>query len=57
MDTVNGREQVDGIYCSNHGGRQADGGIPALDCLPDVVDAADDVPVLFDLRHLLRRRR
>src|SRR5215831_12585756 len=32
---------VDGIYCSTHGGRQADGGLPALDCLPGVVDAAD----------------
>ena len=39
---------VDGIYCSNHGGRQANGGLPALDCLPDVVAAAGDVPVLFD---------
>ncbi len=39
---------VDGIYCSNHGGRQADGGLAALDCLPGVVEAADDVPVLFD---------
>ena len=39
---------VDGIYCSNHGGRQADGGLPALDCLPTVVDAADGLPVLFD---------
>ena len=39
---------VDGIYCSNHGGRQADGGLPALDCLPGVVDAADGTPVLFD---------
>ncbi len=39
---------VDGIYCSNHGGRQANGGIPAIDCLPDVVAAAGDVPVLFD---------
>lgn len=39
---------VDGIYCSNHGGRQANGGIPALDCLPGVVDAAGEVPVLFD---------
>jgi hypothetical protein len=38
----------DGIYCSNHGGRQANGGLPALDCLADVVDAAGDVPVLFD---------
>ena len=39
---------VDGIYCSNHGGRQANGGLPALECLPDVVDAADGVPVVFD---------
>ncbi|MCL2583111.1 MAG: alpha-hydroxy-acid oxidizing protein [Streptosporangiales bacterium] len=39
---------VDGIYCSNHGGRQANGGLPALDCLPDVVRAAGDVPVIFD---------
>jgi isopentenyl diphosphate isomerase/L-lactate dehydrogenase-like FMN-dependent dehydrogenase len=39
---------VDGIYCSNHGGRQANGGLPALDALPDVVEAADGMPVLFD---------
>jgi lactate 2-monooxygenase len=39
---------VDGIYCSNHGGRQACGGLPALDCLADVVDASGDTPVLFD---------
>ena len=39
---------VDGIYCSNHGGRQANGGLPALDCLPGVVEAADGMPVLFD---------
>jgi lactate 2-monooxygenase len=39
---------VDGIYCSNHGGRQANGGLPALDCLPGVVEAASGVPVLFD---------
>jgi lactate 2-monooxygenase len=39
---------VDGIFCSNHGGRQANGGIPALDHLPDVVEAAGSVPVLFD---------
>jgi lactate 2-monooxygenase len=39
---------VDAIYCSNHGGRQADGGIPAIDCLPDVVEAAGGLPVLFD---------
>ena len=39
---------VDGIYCSNHGGRQANGGIPAIDLLPDVVEASNDIPVLFD---------
>ncbi len=39
---------MSGIYCSNHGGRQANGGLPALDCLADVVDAAGDLPVVFD---------
>ncbi|MFE3172257.1 lactate 2-monooxygenase [Amycolatopsis sp. NPDC059235] len=39
---------VDGIYCSNHGGRQANGGLPALDCLAEVVDASGGTPVLFD---------
>ncbi|MTE15109.1 lactate 2-monooxygenase [Nocardia aurantiaca] len=39
---------VDGIYCSNHGGRQANGGLPALDMLPEVVAAAEGLPVLFD---------
>lgn len=39
---------VDGIYCSNHGGRQANGGLPAIDCLPEVVAASGEVPVLFD---------
>ena len=39
---------VDGIYCSNHGGRQANGGLPALDALPAVVEAAAGMPVLFD---------
>jgi isopentenyl diphosphate isomerase/L-lactate dehydrogenase-like FMN-dependent dehydrogenase len=39
---------VDGIYCSNHGGRQANGGVPALDMLPGVVKAAGRIPVLFD---------
>ena len=39
---------VDGIYVSTHGGRQANGGLPALDCLPGVVDVAGDTPVLFD---------
>ncbi|MGH1353383.1 MAG: alpha-hydroxy-acid oxidizing protein [Methyloligellaceae bacterium] len=39
---------VDGIYCSNHGGRQANGGRAAIDMLPDVVKASGDIPVLFD---------
>jgi lactate 2-monooxygenase len=39
---------VDGIYCSNHGGRQANGGLASLDALPAVVEAADGMPVLFD---------
>ena len=38
---------VDGIYCSNHGGRQA-ASAPALTFLPEVVAAAGDLPVLFD---------
>jgi lactate 2-monooxygenase len=39
---------VDGIYCSNHGGRQANGGLAAIECLPAVAEAAGDLPVLFD---------
>jgi L-lactate dehydrogenase (cytochrome) len=40
---------VDGIVVSNHGGRQVDGAIAALDALPGVLDAvAGAVPVLLD---------
>jgi lactate 2-monooxygenase len=39
---------VDGIYCSTHGGRQANGGIACLDMLPAVVETAGKTPVLFD---------
>ncbi|WP_085808586.1 alpha-hydroxy-acid oxidizing protein [Sphingomonas sp. TZW2008] len=40
---------ADGIYVSNHGGRQANGGIAAIDMLPAVAEAVDRrVPVLFD---------
>jgi len=40
---------VDGIIVSNHGGRQVDGAIAALDALPQVVDAVGDrTTVLFD---------
>jgi isopentenyl diphosphate isomerase/L-lactate dehydrogenase-like FMN-dependent dehydrogenase len=38
-----------GIIVSNHGGRQVDGAIPALDALPGVVAAVQGrAPVLFD---------
>jgi lactate 2-monooxygenase len=45
---------VDGIIVSNHGGRQVDGAIAALDALPAVAAAIQQkVPVLFDsgIRH------
>jgi lactate 2-monooxygenase len=39
---------ADGIYVSTHGGRQANGGLAAIDCLADVAEAVPDTPVLFD---------
>jgi lactate 2-monooxygenase len=39
---------IEGIYCSNHGGRQANGGVPAIDMLPGIVEACGRTPVLFD---------
>ncbi len=39
---------ADAVYCSNHGGRQANGGIATIDLLADVVKASGDIPVLFD---------
>jgi lactate 2-monooxygenase len=40
---------MDGVIVSNHGGRQVDGAIGALEALPSVVEAAGGrVPVLFD---------
>ncbi|MEO0642072.1 MAG: alpha-hydroxy-acid oxidizing protein [Pseudomonadota bacterium] len=39
---------ADAVYCSNHGGRQANGGISTIDMLEDVVKASGDTPVLFD---------
>ena len=39
---------IDAIQCSNHGGRQANGGIAALSMLQDVIFAVPDIPVLFD---------
>ncbi|RDK11910.1 alpha-hydroxy-acid oxidizing protein [Cupriavidus lacunae] len=39
---------VDAIYCSNHGGRQANGGIASIDLLPALIAACGNVPVWFD---------
>ena len=39
---------VQGVVCSNHGGRQVDGALASLDALLGVVAAAGDLPVLFD---------
>jgi isopentenyl diphosphate isomerase/L-lactate dehydrogenase-like FMN-dependent dehydrogenase len=39
---------VQGVVCSNHGGRQVDGAVGSLDVLPALVEAAGDLPVLFD---------
>jgi lactate 2-monooxygenase len=39
---------VQGVVCSNHGGRQVDGAVGSLDALPGIVDAAGDLTVLFD---------
>jgi lactate 2-monooxygenase len=40
---------MDGVFVSNHGGRQVDGAIASLDALPSIVEAvAGRVPVLLD---------
>ena len=40
---------LDGIVVSNHGGRQLDGAAPAVDLLPEIVDAVGDrLAVLVD---------
>jgi isopentenyl diphosphate isomerase/L-lactate dehydrogenase-like FMN-dependent dehydrogenase len=49
-DAREARERgVDGVLVSNHGGRQVDGALGAIDALPGVVEAVgDDLTVLFD---------
>jgi L-lactate dehydrogenase (cytochrome) len=43
------RRGIDGIIVSNHGGRQVDGAIAALDALPPIVEVAgDELTILFD---------
>ena len=44
-----GEHGIDGVVVSNHGGRQIDGEIAALDALPAIADAVgDDLAVLLD---------
>jgi isopentenyl diphosphate isomerase/L-lactate dehydrogenase-like FMN-dependent dehydrogenase len=43
------RRGIDGVACSNHGGRQVDGAIGTLDALPAIVEAVDGrAAVLLD---------
>ena len=43
------RHGIDGVVVSNHGGRQIDGAVAALDALAEVAEAVDGrIPVLFD---------
>src|SRR3954454_16445789 len=42
------RHGVDGVIVSNHGGRQVDGSVAALDALVEVRDALPDAVVLMD---------
>jgi isopentenyl diphosphate isomerase/L-lactate dehydrogenase-like FMN-dependent dehydrogenase len=43
------RRGADGVIVSNHGGRQMDGAVAALDALPRVAEAVgSSIPVLFD---------
>lgn len=40
---------MDGIIVSNHGGRQVDRAITAIDALPEIIEAVEDqIPVLID---------
>lgn len=40
---------LDGVYVSNHGGRQFNGAIPAIQALPEIVRVVNGrVPILFD---------
>jgi isopentenyl diphosphate isomerase/L-lactate dehydrogenase-like FMN-dependent dehydrogenase len=53
LDPADARQAVsggaDGVIVSNHGGRQVDGAIAAIDALPGIVEAVgNDAPVLLD---------
>ncbi len=49
VEATVGEAGLDGLIVSNHGGRQMDGGLAALDALPPIVEAVQgNMPVLFD---------
>ena len=50
-------EGIDGIYVSTHGGRQANGGLAAIDCLPEVARRGARRPGALRLRRPVRLRR
>lgn len=39
---------VDGIWVSNHSGRQFDGGPASIECLPAIREALPETPIVFD---------
>jgi L-lactate dehydrogenase (cytochrome) len=39
---------ADGIWVSNHSGRQFDGGPASIDCLPAIREAVPETPIVFD---------
>lgn len=39
---------ADGIWVSNHSGRQFDGGPASIECLPAIREALPDTPIVFD---------
>ena len=39
---------IDGVWVSNHTGRQFDGGPACLDALPEIRSAIPDTPIIFD---------
>src|SRR6201993_692726 len=47
---------ADVLYCTNHGGRQANSAVSTLQLLPGVVKAAGSTPVMFDFRGALGDR-
>ena len=39
---------IDGVWVSNHSGRQFDGGPSSIECLPAIREALPDAPIVFD---------